>query len=95
MVRRLHHRYQKVSPLAGGQRRYTLQLEKWDRLKYNLLNTLSDEAINDPDYFDRKDLHWPDESMTMEIAAAWSVNTQNLEDRKDMAPGVGLVGVLQ
>jgi hypothetical protein len=62
--------------------------------KFNLINTLSEEATNDPDYFDRKDLQWPDESMTMEIAAAWSVNTQNLDERKDIAPGLGLVGVL-
>ena len=62
--------------------------------KFNLINTLSEEATNDPDYYDREDLKWPNESITMDIAAAWSVNTQDLEGRKDIAPGVGLVGVL-
>ncbi len=62
--------------------------------KYNFINTLSDEANNDPGYYDREDLKWPNESVTMEIAAAWSVNTEILEQRKDIPPALGLVGVL-
>ncbi len=62
--------------------------------KYNLINTLSEEAENDPDYFDQEGLRWPDEGLTMEVAGAWTIDPQTLDDRKDVAPGAGLVGTL-
>ena len=58
---------------------------------YNLYNTFSKESENDPDYSEKAD--YPDESITMEIAGAWSVNPQDLEDRKDLAPRLGILGV--
>jgi len=60
--------------------------------KYNLLNTLSEEYDNDPNYLDRQDIDHPDESMTMEIAGAWSFNPQDLKDRTDLAPRLGILG---
>ena len=62
--------------------------------KYKLVNTFSSESAEDPNYFDREDLVYPDESMTMEIAGAWSINPQDLEGRTDIGPGLGLVGML-
>lgn len=61
---------------------------------YQLYNTLSEEYENDPDYLERPDLVHPDESMTMEVAGAWSLNPQDLEELKDVAPALGLVGTL-
>ncbi len=60
--------------------------------KYNLINTLSEEAENDPGYFDREGLIWPDEGLTMEVAGGWTIDPQTLDDRKDVAPAAGLVG---
>ena len=62
--------------------------------RLNLFDTLSKAAEEDPDYFERTDLQYPDEQITMEVAGAWSINPQDLYDRKDVEPGLGLVGVL-
>lgn len=62
--------------------------------QYNLVNTFSVELAEAPNYYDRTDLEYPDESMTMEVAGAWSVNPQDLERRTDIGVGLGLVGVL-
>jgi hypothetical protein len=64
-------------------------------MKYNLINTLSEEAENDPNYFDRKDIRYPDEDLTMEVAGGWAIDPQTLEDRKDVLPALGLVGTLK
>ncbi|HVU96042.1 MAG TPA: hypothetical protein VHE34_12495 [Puia sp.] len=58
---------------------------------YNLYNTFSKEFEDDPDYSAKAD--YPDESITMEIAGAWSINPQDLEDCKDLAPRLGILGV--
>ena len=60
--------------------------------KYNLANTLSEESQNDPGYFDRTNIDWPDESMTMEIAGAWSINPQDLNDINTPSARLGLLG---
>ena len=64
-----------------------------DEKKYNLVNTLSDEAKSD-DYFDRDDLVYPDEDLVMEIAGAWSINPTLLEKNKNVT-GMGLLGTLK
>ncbi len=61
--------------------------------KYNLVNTLSDEAKSD-DYFGRDDLVYPDEELVMEIAGAWSINPTLLEGNKNIK-GMGLLGTLK
>lgn len=58
----------------------------------NLVNTFSEEA-QDESYFEREDLFWPDESFVMQVAANWSVDPSNLEERTDLEPGLGLLGV--
>ncbi|MBS1665276.1 MAG: hypothetical protein JST68_29795 [Bacteroidetes bacterium] len=60
----------------------------------NLINTLSEEYKNDPNYFDREGMEYPDESLTMEMAGDWSIDPQSLDKRKDCPPALGLVGVL-
>jgi hypothetical protein len=60
--------------------------------KYNLYNTLSEDYANDPDYSERQDIDWPDDSMTMEVAGAWSINLQDLEGCNDLAPRLGFLG---
>jgi hypothetical protein len=59
---------------------------------YNLVNTLSEEAQADENYFDREDIDYPFEDITMEIAGAWSINPDSLDSRKDVAPALGVVG---
>jgi hypothetical protein len=56
----------------------------------NLPNTFSDEA-KAADYTEREDITWPYEQLVMEVAANWSVDPSALEDRKDIAPGLGLI----
>jgi hypothetical protein len=53
-------------------------------------NWLSEEYENDPDYLDN--VEWPDESITMEVAGAWSIDPQDLENRNDISPTLGLLG---
>ncbi len=60
----------------------------------NLANTFSAEA-KDESYFDREDLIWPDEELLMEVAEHWSINPTTFDDRKDIAPSLGLVGQRQ
>jgi hypothetical protein len=57
---------------------------------FRLLNTLSEEADTDPEYFEK--MQFPDESMTMEVAGAWSIDPQSLDGRNDLAPRLGWVG---
>jgi hypothetical protein len=59
--------------------------------KYKLVNTFSKEA-KDEKYFDRNDLVVPDEELVMKIAANWSVDPSTLEGRKDIKPGLGIIG---
>jgi len=59
--------------------------------QYNLVNTLSQEA-KDSNYLYRRDLVFPDEELVMTIAGNWSINPQTLEIRKDVAPGLGILG---
>ena len=61
--------------------------------KYNLVNTFSEEAQSE-DYFEREDIVYPDEEMVMEIAGAWSVNPQMIENNKNIK-GTGLLGTLK
>lgn len=57
----------------------------------NLVNTLSEEAKNE-EYFENKDITWPDEDIVMQIAGHWSIDPTQLEQRQDIKPGLGLVG---
>ena len=59
--------------------------------QYNLINTFSKEA-KDEKYFDRTDLTTPGEELVMKIAANWSVDPTTLEERKDIKPGLGIIG---
>ena len=54
------------------------------------MNTFSEEAKQD-DYYDRKELEYPDERLVMEIAKKWSINPSTIEERDD-TKGFGLVG---
>lgn len=56
-----------------------------------LVDTFSSEA-QDEAYFDREDLVWPNESFVMQIAANWSIDPSNLEERTDLEPALGLLG---
>jgi len=56
----------------------------------NLVNTFSDEA-SAIDYAEREDITWPYEQLVMEVAGHWSLDPSILEDRKDIAPGLGLI----
>lgn len=57
---------------------------------YELVNTFSEEAIDDT-YWDREDLTIPDEELVMEIANEWSIDPTKLEEQKDIN-GLGLLG---
>lgn len=59
--------------------------------KYKLVNTFSKEAKNEK-YFERTDLVTPDEELVMKIAANWSIDPSTLEGRKDIKPGLGILG---
>ena len=58
---------------------------------YNLYNTFSEAYEEDPDYGEKAE--YPDEGITMEIAGAWSINPQDLEERKDLSARLGILGV--
>ena len=58
--------------------------------KYNLVNTLSEEAKNDADYLFREDIDFPRTIITLEVAGAWGFSPQDLP--KKMAPRLGLLG---
>ena len=60
----------------------------------HLVNTFSQEA-KDSNYFDRSDILIPNEETVMKIAENWSVDPSALNKRKDVAPGLGLFGVLK
>lgn len=57
----------------------------------NLINTFSDEA-KDKNYFEREDLVCPDEDLLMQVAGHWSIDPTQLDERKDITPGLGLLG---
>lgn len=59
---------------------------------YNLFNSFSEECVNDPDYFERQDIDFPDESMTMEIAGAWSIDPQVLAELTTPSTTLGILG---
>ena len=61
--------------------------------QYNFINTLSAEAQN-KSYFDREDLDHPNEELIMEIAGAWSINPQLIENNNTIQ-GLGLLGTLK
>ena len=60
----------------------------------HLINTFSVEA-KDSNYFEREDILTPDEETVMKIADNWSVDPSTLNLRKDVAPGLGLFGVIK
>jgi len=60
--------------------------------KYNLFNSFSEECKNDPEYFGRQDIDFPDESMTMEIAGGWSIDPQVLEGGATLSTTLGILG---
>jgi hypothetical protein len=59
--------------------------------KYKLINTFSEDADNDPENYEK--VEYPDESMTMEIAEAWGVSPEHLDEQKDIATRLGLLGL--
>jgi hypothetical protein len=59
--------------------------------KYDLINTFSEEANIDPEFYEKAE--HPDESMTMEIAEAWGISPEYLDERKEIASRLGLLGV--
>jgi hypothetical protein len=56
-----------------------------------IANTFSDEA-KDEKYFEREDLVWADEELLMQVAGHWSIDPTKLDERKDIIPGLGLIG---
>jgi hypothetical protein len=56
-----------------------------------LANTFSDEA-KDEKYFEREDLVWADEELLMQVAGHWSIDPTKLDERRDIAPSLGLLG---
>jgi hypothetical protein len=56
-----------------------------------LANTFSAEA-KDQKYFEREDIVWADEETVMKVAEHWSIDPTQLENRKDISPGLGLLG---
>jgi hypothetical protein len=59
--------------------------------KYKLINTFSKEA-KDEHYIERTDILIPDEGFVMKIAANWSIDPTTLEQRRDIATGLGILG---
>ena len=57
---------------------------------FDLINTLSVEA-QDPKYFEREDLDFPNEETVMQVAGNWSVDPTKLDERNDIASGLGLL----
>jgi hypothetical protein len=57
-----------------------------------LINTLSAAAQQDSTYLERPDLTSPDEELVMHIAAQWSVDPTALDERRDIAHGMGWQG---
>ncbi|WP_276975780.1 hypothetical protein [Flavobacterium filum] len=55
-----------------------------------LVNTFSDEAKNE-EYFEGEDLDWPDEELLMQVAGHWSIDPTKIEERNDIAAGLGLL----
>lgn len=58
---------------------------------FKLINILSAEAKEDA-YFEQEDIVWPNEETVMKIAGHWSVDPSELQNRKDIAAGLGLLG---
>lgn len=76
---------------GGGEGTIAVEGEPTDaERKYNLFNSLSDEAKQE-DYYEREDIDYPDEEMVMEIAGKWSIDPTGIEERTDIK-GLGLVG---
>ncbi len=59
---------------------------------YNLINMLLLIYAKDLKYFDRTDLVRPDEELLMKIAANWSLDPTQLEERRDIKPDLGILG---
>jgi hypothetical protein len=57
---------------------------------YNLFNTFSEESKKS-DYWDRKDIVFPDEDFVLKVAESWSIDPMSLEERDDIH-GQGLLG---
>ncbi|SFQ82270.1 hypothetical protein [Hymenobacter arizonensis] len=57
-----------------------------------LVNTLSAAAQRDAAYRERPDVTSPDEELVMQVAGRWSVDPTTLEERHDVAPGLGWQG---
>jgi hypothetical protein len=58
----------------------------------NLGNTFSEET-KDPAYSERSDINWPNEEMVMQVAANWSIDPTTLEEKTDLEPGLGIIGM--
>jgi len=59
--------------------------------KFKLVNTFSKEA-KDENYLERTDILSPDEEFVMKIAANWSIDPTTLNQRKDIAKDLGILG---
>lgn len=57
-------------------------------LGHRFFDERSSEAKQDPDYWSRKDLSFPNEEYVMQLAGKWSVNPSTLEERfPEIGPG--------
>lgn len=56
-------------------------------LGFEFFDERSPEAASE-DYFDRKDLRYPMEDDVMRISAAWTIDTQSLDQRTERGAGV-------
>lgn len=56
-----------------------------------LANTFSEEAKSEK-YFEQEDIVWADEDLVMKVAEHWSIDPSQLDNRKDIPPGLGLLG---
>ncbi len=59
-------------------------------LGYEYFDAENPDAESD-EYWDREDLHYPDEEHVMEVAGKWSINPQSFS-RSEYSQGVGFVG---
>jgi hypothetical protein len=69
------------------------QSEEERRLGFNFFDDQAPEAQDDS-YWEREDLRWPDEDDVLALAAEWSVDPANLDERSDV-PAMGWLGTLE
>jgi hypothetical protein len=61
-------------------------------LGFDFFDERSQEAAS-KDYFEREDLRYPNEEDVMRISAAWTINTQTLDQRTEK--GIGFLAEIK